>query len=90
MFSAALYPVDPRAQRLRFTAMPLYEYLCQECHQQVEILLRSSTEQPVCPECGSAQLEKQLSLPVAHGPSVPDRQGPTGPCGGSCACFPAS
>jgi putative FmdB family regulatory protein len=68
--------------------MPLYEYVCRECQEESELLVRSSEEQPPCPNCGSLQLERQLSLPVAHGASSPEREPPRGPCGGSCACFP--
>jgi len=45
--------------------MPLYEYLCESCQQQVEILVRGD-ETPECPECGGNQLCKQLSVPAAH------------------------
>lgn len=45
--------------------MPLYEYVCQSCGQSSEVLIRGS-EQPECPECGSAKLDRQLSVPAAH------------------------
>lgn len=45
--------------------MPLYEYTCQKCKSDVELLIRGD-EQPECPECGSTRLEKQLSVPAAH------------------------
>jgi putative FmdB family regulatory protein len=45
--------------------MPLYEYHCRECDQQVEILVRSSTEQPACPDCGSDELDRLISVPAA-------------------------
>ncbi len=46
--------------------MPLYDYVCQDCQASFELLVRSST-QPVCPKCGSARLDKQVSLPAAPG-----------------------
>ena len=40
--------------------MPLFEYRCQTCTKDVELLIRSD-EQPVCPDCGSQDLDKLLS-----------------------------
>jgi putative FmdB family regulatory protein len=45
--------------------MPLYEYTCHGCKRQVELLIRGQ-EQPICPECGSQRLEKELSVVAAH------------------------
>ncbi len=47
--------------------MPLYEYQCTQCNDVVEVLVRGS-EKPACPQCGSQQLDKQLSVPAA--PSI--------------------
>jgi putative FmdB family regulatory protein len=41
--------------------MPIYEYLCQECGSEFELLVRSETKLE-CPTCQSDQLEKQLSV----------------------------
>lgn len=68
--------------------MPLYEYLCRVCDQEVEILVRG-TETPECPDCGGAKLTKLLSVtaaPSAGGQAETD--GPTGSCGSACGCFP--
>ena len=45
--------------------MPLYEYVCQDCQTQAELLVQGS-QQPECPTCGSAKLSKQFSVPAAH------------------------
>ncbi|HOM17555.1 MAG TPA: zinc ribbon domain-containing protein [Thermoguttaceae bacterium] len=45
--------------------MPLYEYICSNCGQQFEELVRGQ-EQPICPKCGSPKVEKQLSKVAAH------------------------
>lgn len=45
--------------------MPLYEYICQTCHQRVELLIRGE-EPPICPECGGEKLAKELSVPAGH------------------------
>jgi putative FmdB family regulatory protein len=53
--------------------MPIYEYDCKNCGEQVEILVRSGMNaSPVCPNCGSALLEKLFSVPhVMMGQSRP-------------------
>ena len=43
--------------------MPIYEYRCQSCKNEFELLVRSSTV-PACPNCGSEQLDRKLSLPA--------------------------
>jgi putative FmdB family regulatory protein len=45
--------------------MPLYEYACETCHREFELLIRGH-EAPVCPTCGNARLERLLSVPAAH------------------------
>lgn len=46
--------------------MPIYDFHCQECDRSFELLVRGSTV-PVCPECGSAKVEKLLSLTAPQG-----------------------
>ena len=41
--------------------MPIYEYSCEECGTEFELLVRSDTKLE-CPTCQSTQLEKQLSV----------------------------
>lgn len=41
--------------------MPLYEYQCQKCHHECELLVRGA-EQPQCPQCHSVKLNKKLSV----------------------------
>lgn len=44
--------------------MPLYEYLCDSCHQRVEILQKLGDDpETVCPNCGGA-LRKMISAPA--------------------------
>jgi putative FmdB family regulatory protein len=58
--------------------MPIYEYLCRNCGERVEVLVRPSTlrqaqdtagsghrsgSAPSCPQCGSPLLEKLFSAP---------------------------
>jgi len=74
--------------------MPIFEYVCQQCHHPFEALV-SASRQAECPACHSRELDKQLSVfAVSHGsPSrsrtAADRPSPCGACGdprgaGSC------
>jgi putative FmdB family regulatory protein len=40
--------------------MPLYDYRCTACHSEFELLVRASSV-PVCPQCGSTELERAVS-----------------------------
>jgi putative FmdB family regulatory protein len=73
--------------------MPIYEYACRDCNHQFETLVRAS-ETPECASCGSAHLEKKLSVFAAQagggGGEAAPAMGPCGTCGdprgpGSCA-----
>lgn len=46
--------------------MPIYDFRCNDCNKTFELLIRTSTV-PACPECGSQQLEKLVSLPAPPG-----------------------
>ncbi len=70
--------------------MPLYEYSCQDCESQAELLVHGS-QPPECPVCGSSKLTKLLSVVAA--PSRETAAGslpapPGGSCGASCGCHP--
>lgn len=68
--------------------MPLYEFVCRSCQREQELLVRGD-EVPVCDACGSRELTKLLSAPVAHstGSSSSSSPGfPAGGCGSGCAC----
>lgn len=42
--------------------MPLYEYHCEDCNRDSELLVKNTSEKPECPECGSKHLVKLLSV----------------------------
>lgn len=43
--------------------MPIYEFKCDACQKENEILVRSHDWSDVsCPDCGSTRLEKKLSV----------------------------
>jgi len=48
--------------------MPIYEYVCQNCGQKYEKLVRSNSAalELKCPHCGSSQAKKALSLFGTH------------------------
>ncbi len=64
--------------------MPIYEFVCQKCSKESEILVRSSRwEGTACPHCGSKKLEKKLSLFASSVASSPG--GECCPDAASCA-----
>jgi len=63
--------------------MPLFAYVCKQCNVHSEILVRGE-EKPVCPECGSKRLEKQMS----HFAAVSGSSGGEIPACGSGGCCP--
>jgi len=48
--------------------MPIYEFQCGSCRKRVSVLLRSASKQPVCPKCGSAELQRLISQFAYHNP----------------------
>ncbi|MEW6302901.1 MAG: zinc ribbon domain-containing protein [Verrucomicrobiota bacterium] len=48
---------------MNLTPMPLYEFHCDHCRKDSEILVRSTQwEGTPCPHCGSTRLVKKLSV----------------------------
>lgn len=45
--------------------MPIYEYKCKNCGKVIEIFQKTTEEKPICPNCGSEDLQKLLSIPAA-------------------------
>jgi putative FmdB family regulatory protein len=74
--------------------MPIYEYTCKSCKSSFETLVKSmgSTAAVKCPECGSGQTSRNLSVfAVASGsggskPSAGSEPGMCGRCGGPGPC----
>jgi putative FmdB family regulatory protein len=69
--------------------MPIYEFHCEQCAKDSEILVRSSNWQGAkCPHCGSTKLAKKLSVfasaTVGGGAEAPSRSSPGGGGGGCC------
>ncbi len=64
--------------------MPIYEYACQDCQHNVELLIRSD-EKPACPHCQSVCLQRKLSLFAAPASGAGNKKSatefPAGGCG---------
>ena len=42
--------------------MPIYEFWCRECGEEYEELVRASDDDnPPCPSCGSAKVDRNIS-----------------------------
>ena len=68
--------------------MPIYEYTCETCGNEFEILIRGN-EKASCPSCGKTRLAKKFSLAAAHTagstqPSCPVQE--SGACDVSNCC----
>ena len=80
--------------------MPIYEFRCKDCGEQVEILVRSGANfSPACPNCRSTALERLLSVPyVMTSESRPagrtccgqEERCETPPCSGDQTCWRGS
>ena len=51
--------------------MPIFDFSCHACDARFELLVRASSS-PVCPTCGSANLEKLFSMPAVRSESTRD------------------
>lgn len=70
--------------------MPIFEYICKDCHHEFEALVFGK-DRAECPKCHGRKLEPQLSVFAApsKSESAPSSAGPCGACGdprgpGSC------
>lgn len=71
--------------------MPIYEFHCEKCGKDSEVLVRSSQWQgTLCPHCGSTRLNKKLSVfasaAAESSPGAGAGAGGGGCGGGGCAC----
>jgi putative FmdB family regulatory protein len=62
--------------------MPLFQYHCEKCTEDHEILVRGS-EEPACPSCGSKRLTK-LASAFAAVTAAAGSDGPSPACGSCC------
>ena len=65
--------------------MPIYEYVCMKCEAHFEELVKYGETAAACPDCGAADVRRQLSVFATSGvSSQPSFGGGGGCCGGSC------
>jgi len=75
-----------------FPSMPIYEFHCEKCERDSEILVRSSDwKSAECPHCGSRKLSKKFSTFASANAgstrTAPSSNGGGGHCcGGGCSC----
>ena len=47
--------------------MPLYEFVCQSCDSEFEMIVSfSATESPACPTCKANDVQRKMGLPAIH------------------------
>jgi putative FmdB family regulatory protein len=71
--------------------MPIYEFHCEQCGRDSEVLVRSSDwKGSECPHCHSKKLSKKFSTFAAasNGGASPGKTGNGGgrSCGSGCGC----
>jgi putative FmdB family regulatory protein len=69
--------------------MPIYEFHCEKCGQDSEILIQSRDWKGAkCPQCGSTKLDKKFSTFAAAnaGGAAPSGKRKRGGCGSGCGC----
>jgi putative FmdB family regulatory protein len=68
--------------------MPIYEYLCQDCGNKFEKLVRRAADVAgmECPACGRKQLKQEFSTFAAHAGNGSKKaaDAPMCPSGGTC------
>ena len=52
--------------------MPIWEYSCQTCGHQFELLVRGTTT-PACKACGSENLKRLISIPAVKSSGTHER-----------------
>ena len=68
--------------------MPTYEYVCEKCRHQFEVLVRSRSQKIACTKCKGRKVTKQFTVFGLNLGAVPQRgmSGPLCSCGaGGCA-----
>ena len=67
--------------------MPVFSFVCEDCNNRFETLVRSNSDKPVCDKCGSDKLVKQVSR---FAPAVPTQNAGVCPAAGVCPSAAAS
>lgn len=67
-------------------AMPIYEYICDECNEHFEKIVINKQQEICCPKCKSKKATIQLSVFATAGSGDSSTPSGGGCCGGGCAC----
>jgi putative FmdB family regulatory protein len=69
--------------------MPLYEYVCKDCGESFEMMVRFTEGElkQSCPNCAGSNTHKKISRVGAFGPSSSDTSSSTGTGCGSSSGF---
>jgi len=51
--------------------MPIFEYVCQDCGNKFEKLMRRDQDPGACPSCGQSHLKTEFSTFAAHANGSP-------------------
>ncbi len=62
--------------------MPIYEYRCERCGDEFELLLASSASPARCPGCSSSRVKKRFSLFAVAGSGRQPGEARGASCGG--------
>jgi putative FmdB family regulatory protein len=77
--------VDETRRFVFILLMPIYEFHCDDCRRDSEVLVRSTDWKGTkCPRCGSTKLQKKLSVFASSGgaeESAPSCSGKPRSCG---------
>jgi putative FmdB family regulatory protein len=67
--------------------MPIYEFHCEKCERDSELLVRSNKWRGTkCPHCGSTKLSKRLSVFASSAGGGASEAPACGMGSGSCGC----
>ena len=67
--------------------MPIYEYVCNDCHSPYEKLVMTSNSPIVCPKCGSKKHTQQFSkFSTSSSASSSASAGSSSPASSGMAC----
>ena len=66
--------------------MPIYEYRCNQCEHDFELLVKSAKDsgRSTCPSCGNANLTRRLSVIAASSGSSSQGGAGAAPAGAGC------
>ena len=69
--------------------MPIFNFKCEKCGKVFETLLKSRSETPECPACGSQELSaapNRISVGRSNSNSCPAQAVCPGAAAGGCGC----